>query len=249
MRSSVVADGHGRRSKGSPRRSLVTRLLRSSRSSYATFGFPMTRSPAARGRHGLRGPPSGGLLLFDTGFGFGNDELDARYHPKQVRRIEDALRRSASDSPRSTPSPTATSTPTTPVRTRAFPGVPIYVQPPSGRSPTRRSTRSSNGSTSRASRYEQIHGDHESCPTTSASLATPGHTPGHQSLAVRTAEGWSSSPARPATRPRSGRATRPRSRAARVRRTSDAYDRSIQRLRDLRSAGVRFGHDRRAWTA
>ena len=37
----------------------------------------------------------GGVLLFDTGFGFGNDELDA-YYRIQARRVPDALARPGS---------------------------------------------------------------------------------------------------------------------------------------------------------
>ena len=72
----------------------------------------------------------GGLLLFDTGFGFGNAELDERYHPHQARRVPDALRRGRDrDGRRSTPSSTATFMPTTPGQNAIFPGIPIYVQP------------------------------------------------------------------------------------------------------------------------
>ena len=53
----------------------------------------------------------------------------------------------------------------------------------------------------------------------SASIATPGHTAGHQSLVVDTDAGRSSLPARPATPPGSGSAIRTRSRAVAVRRT------------------------------
>src|SRR6187551_1021301 len=43
-----------------------------------------------RGGHGLCRPASGGVFLFDTGFGFGNAELDEVYRPTP-KRIADAL--------------------------------------------------------------------------------------------------------------------------------------------------------------
>jgi len=80
-------------------------------------------------------------------------------------------------------------------------------------------------------------------------LATPGHTPGHQSLvvdvvdgrtiiagqAVYTAGEWAGDPDA-----REGRSRAP---------DKAAYDRSIERLRRLDPARVYFGHDRRSWTA
>ena len=62
-----------------------------------------------------------GIVLFDTGFGFGNAELDAHYHP--VRRGGSPMpsARPGSRSTTSTPSRTATCTWTTPARTRRFP--------------------------------------------------------------------------------------------------------------------------------
>ena len=57
----------------------------------ATFRFP---DPGLAGRQGVvmgyAVRHTGGVLLFDTGFGFGDRELDATYHPKP-RRIRDAL--------------------------------------------------------------------------------------------------------------------------------------------------------------
>ena len=98
------------------------------------------------------------------------------------------------------------------------------------------------------SNYRHLTGDHDLSEDV-AIVATPGHTPGHQSLAVRTREGLVvlAGQACYTAAEWSGEATplEGRSRAPDV----TAYDRSIRRLRDLRSVGVRFGHDRAAWTA
>jgi len=95
-------------------------------------------------------------------------------------------------------------------------------------------------------RYELIATDYELLPGIRV-IATPGHTTGHQSLVVDTPQGanilcgqavyslgeWTGAPA----------AREGRSRAW----NRDAYDRSVQRLRDLAPARVYFGHDRRSW--
>ena len=92
----------------------------------------------------------------------------------------------------------------------------------------------------------QVDGDHILSDDITL-LATPGHTPGHQSLAVRTRAGlvtlagqacytaaeWAGDPT-----PLEGRSGAP---------DIDAYDRSIARLRALDSDVVRFGHDRETW--
>ena len=132
-----------------------------------TFEFPGDELPGLQGvvmgylvRH------RGGLLLFDTGFGFGNAELDERYHPKPVR-IEDALRIGRGGPGRDRrrrqlPPPRRPLA----ARTRRFRASRSTCRPPSGRSPTRRTTRSSNGSTSRARSTGSSRAT-RSCPTTS----------------------------------------------------------------------------------
>ena len=80
-------------------------------------------------------------------------------------------------------------------------------------------------------------------------MATPGHTPGHQSLAVRTPDGlvvlagqacYTAAEWAGTLTPLEGRSAAP---------DVDAYDRSIERLRRLGPSRVRFGHDRQSWTA
>ena len=79
-------------------------------------------------------------------------------------------------------------------------------------------------------------------------MTTPGHTPGHQSLAVETdgglillagqavytVEEWVGEPDE-----LEGRSSAP---------DREAYDRSTERLHALEPARVHFGHDRRSWS-
>ena len=213
-----------------------------------TFEFPDDELPGLQGvvmgylvRH------RGGLLLFDTGFGFGSAELDDRYHPKPVR-IADALKSIGVDIAEIDAVANCHLHADHSGQNAAFPGVPIYVQAAEWEIAHTTDHTILEWIDFDGSRYQQLLGD-EVVSEDVTLLATPGHTPGHQSLAVRTAEGlvvlagqacYTAAEWGGEETPLEGR-----SRSADV----EAYDRSIQRLRDLRSARVRFGHDRAAWTA
>ena len=94
-----------------------------------------------------------------------------------------SLRRSGSPSTRSTPSSTATSMPTTPART-PLPGHPDLC--PAGRVGDRPHDRAHDPRLDRLpdAPYEQHRGRSRPCEGIRV-VATPGHTPGHQSLASR----------------------------------------------------------------
>jgi N-acyl homoserine lactone hydrolase len=188
-----------------------------------------------------------GILLFDTGFGIGNAELDAYYKPR-ARRVDDALADVG----------VAVSDVGAVVNCHlhvdhagqnlAFPGVPTYVQPQEWEIAHTTEHTILEWIDYPGARYLQVAGDHEPVEGIRV-LATPGHTPGHQSLLVETDEGrtilagqavytageWAGNPD----------AREGRSRAPDV----AAYDRSIERLKALRPDRVLFGHDRAAWTA
>jgi N-acyl homoserine lactone hydrolase len=186
-----------------------------------------------------------GIVLFDTGLGAGDPELDARYHPRP-RPIDDVLR--AED-----------------LRTGdidvvvnchlhadhagqnvAFPGAPIYVQPAewaAARDPdyTVRSWVEGPGI-----EYRRLAGDRELMPGVRI-LSTPGHSPGHQSLLVETDEGptilagqalYSAGEWAGSAGAREGRTTA---------RDQPAYDRSVAKLKALDPVRVWFGHDRETW--
>jgi N-acyl homoserine lactone hydrolase len=213
-----------------------------------TFEFPGDELPGLHGvvmgylvRH------RGGLLLFDTGFGFGNAELDERYHPKPVR-IADALRSVGVDIAEIDAVANCHLHADHAGQNWSFEGTPIYVQAAEWEIAHTTDHTILEWIDFEGSRYEQLDGDRAISEDVTL-VATPGHTPGHQSLAVRTAEGLVvlAGQACYTAAEWAGEATplEGRSRAPDV----EAYDRSIQRLRDLRSARVRFGHDRAAWTA
>ena len=188
---------------------------------------------------------SGGIFLFDTGLGFGNEELDAVYHPVQ-RRIEDAL----ADAGIAIADVTAVANCHLHAdhagQNSAFPDVPIYVQATEWEIAHTTDHTILEWIDFPAARYIHLTGDHE--PFAGLRIvATPGHTPGHQSLAVDTDHGltvlvgqatytvdeWAGDPDE--LEGRSGAPDR------------DAYDRSTRRLHSLDPALVHFGHDRRSW--
>ena len=200
----------------------------------AEFRFP---EPELAGRRGVvmgyavRHPD--GILLFDTGFGFGNEELEETYHPVG-RPIAKVLRDAGIDGVTSRRSRTATSTPTMPARTARSRGAHPRPSRRNGSLPTRPTTRSSSGST----RPVRTLTSWSMATTTSRPairlIATPGHTRGHQSLAVDD-RGRRGGPCRPGllhggrVGGRSGRPRGPQQRPG----PRLQYDASIERLRAL----------------
>jgi N-acyl homoserine lactone hydrolase len=188
-----------------------------------------------------------GILLFDTGFGFGNAELDA-YYRIRARRIAGALGEVG----------IALGDIGAVVNCHLhvdhagqngdFRGVPIYVQPAEWEIAHTTDHTILDWIDVPGVSYVHLAGDHEPFEGIRI-VATPGHTPGHQSLVVETAAGrvviagqavytageWAGDPTA-----REGRSRAP---------DQVAYDRSIGRLRALDPAIVFFGHDRESWTA
>jgi len=214
----------------------------------ATFRFP---DPELAGRRGVvmgyAVRHSGGVLLFDTGFGFGDKELDETYHPV-TRRIEDALKDVGVAKDEVTAIVNCHLHVDHAGQNGAFPGVPIHVQPAErelARTPDHTIV---DWIDAPGTMYRQSAGDHAIAPAMRI-LATPGHTAGHQSLVVETDGGtvvlagqacytvgeWAGDP--DALDGRNGAPDQA------------AYDRSIEKLRALNPIRVHFGHDREAWVA
>jgi glyoxylase-like metal-dependent hydrolase (beta-lactamase superfamily II) len=198
---------------------------------------------------------SGGVFLFDTGFreAAPGDEPELRtYYEKYALRTRPL-------------GPTLVDAGVDPAEVTAvanchlhfdhsgqnalFPGIPIYVQPSelaAAREPDY--TLPEVYDFARA-RFEAVAGDHEVAPGIRI-FATPGHSPGHQSLVIDTPHGpillvgqavytrgeWAGIPGALV----GSNDTRPGADQA-------AYARSVERLRALRPRRVLFGHDRRGW--
>jgi len=187
----------------------------------------------------------GGIFLFDTGLGFGNEELEARYHPVQ-RRVGEAL----ADAGIAIADVTAVANchlhADHAAQNSAFPDVPIYVQGTEWEIAHTTEHTILEWIDFPAASYVRLTGDHEPFEGIRV-VATPGHTPGHQSLAIETDRGltvlagqavytvdeWVGEPDE-----LEGRSNAP---------DRAAYDRSFDRLHALEPALVHFGHDRRSW--
>jgi N-acyl homoserine lactone hydrolase len=211
-----------------------------------TFRFP---DPALQHRRGVVMGYAirhrGGIFLFDTGLGFGNKELEEAYHP-EPRRIGDVLEE-AGISPDDVTAVTnchlhADHSGQNP----AFPDRPIFVQAAEWELAHTTAHTVLEWIDFPNARYVQLTGDHEPFDGFRI-VATPGHTGGHQSLAVETGNGlvvlagqavytveeWAGTPDE-----FEGRSGAP---------DQAAYDDSLDRLRALEPERVFFGHDRRSW--
>ena len=186
-----------------------------------------------------------GVLLFDTGFGFGNPYLNDRYHPVP-RRMADVLGEADIRLADVDLIANCHLHPDHAGQNASFLQIPIHVQR------VELATVRAGGYTidewvdGPGVTYLEADGDHELLPGVRV-LATPGHSPGHQSLVVDQADGpvvlsgqavygldeWSVSPGR------NGRVTAP---------DRTEYDASVARLRAIDPIRVFFAHDRRPWS-
>ena len=186
----------------------------------------------------------GGVFLFDTGFG-SNNEL-AEYYRVRARALPEVLATAGVDLGEITAVANCHLHADHSGQNGHFPGIPIYVQPAEWAAAHEPDYTILEDIEFAGARYEQVAGDHEVAPG-SRIFATPGHSPGHQSVVVETPEGsvllagqavyshgeWSG-----IAGAREGVSTAP---------DQPEYARSVARLRALNPARVLFGHDRREW--
>ena len=190
---------------------------------------------------------TGGLVLFDTGFGFGSQLVNDRYQPR-ARRLDDALAGVGA---------TAAQVDTVvnchlhidhAGQNSGMPGIAIHAQPAEWELAKGGDHTILEWVDFPRASYRLRAGDYDLSPGIRV-LATPGHTAGHQSLAVETADGLSIL-AGQACYSRGEWAGDPLAREG-LSRAPDklAYARSLARLKSLRPARVYFAHDREVWTA
>jgi glyoxylase-like metal-dependent hydrolase (beta-lactamase superfamily II) len=190
----------------------------------------------------------GGVFLFDTGFAPPEPELETFYdaYRVQVRPILDAL----SDAGIARDQVTAIANCHLHLdhcgQNPLFPNVPIYVQPAEWAAANEADYTVTSAVDFPRARNLQVEGDHEPAPGIRI-FATPGHSPGHQSLLVETPDG---------ALLLAGQAVYSRGEWAGIDGARDgsidapdrpAYARSVAMLRALNPKRVLFGHDRRGW--
>jgi N-acyl homoserine lactone hydrolase len=185
-----------------------------------------------------------GLLLFDTGIGFGDPDVDAAYRPT-VRSVPALLREAGLDPADVIAIATSHLHFDHCGQNLAFPDVPIHVQAAEYDAAHGPEYTIPGWVDFPDARYELHDGEAELVPGVGI-VPTPGHTPGHQSLVVDGADGTRTILAGQAVYTRaewegsddaasSGLPSAP---------DPDAYRASAARLRTLEPDVVLFGHDR-----
>jgi len=169
-----------------------------------------------------------GIVLVDTGIGSGNDWIDLHYQPRG-RAIGDALR-SANLDPAAVRMVINTHMHFDHTgQNSSFPGIPIIVQQAEWDIAWDEGHTVTEWLDFEGARYERVSGDIEVAPHVRV-LATPGHTPGHQSVSLETAEGLALIVGQAAQDARAF--------------ASGEGDPSVRRLRELNAERIHFSHER-----
>ena len=169
-----------------------------------------------------------GLVLVDTGIGEGNAWIEENYRPR-VRDVREALVGAKLDPDGVRAIVNSHLHFDHCGQNRAFPGVPIHVQRTELDLARRGDHTIVEWVDFVGARYEPVDGGREIVEGVSV-LATPGHTPGHQSVTVRAGDGLVLIVGQAAQDARSFA-------------TGEA-DASVQRLRALNADRIHFSHDR-----
>jgi glyoxylase-like metal-dependent hydrolase (beta-lactamase superfamily II) len=186
-----------------------------------------------------------GTFLFDTGFGFGSSELDDHYSVR-ANHLPEVLGAAGIAMAEITALANCHLHADHSGQNLLFPGVPIHVQPAEWAIAHTLDYTIVDWIDFPDATYVETAGDHEPAPGIRI-FATPGHSPGHQSVVVETNRGllllvgqavyshgeWSG-----IAGAREGLS---------VARDQPAYRASVARLRALNPKRVLFGHDRRGW--
>lgn len=185
-----------------------------------------------------------GVLLFDTGFGFGSQELDERYHPT-CRPMADVLGEAAIRKSEIDLIANCHLHADHAGQNATFPGIPIHVQRAELAIARAGDYTILEWVDGPGVQYLEADGDHDLVPGIRV-MATPGHSPGHESLVVDQPDGpvvlsgqavygldeWRG------THGREGRTSA---------RDQAAYGASLERLRAIEPSRVLVAHDRRPW--
>ena len=195
---------------------------------------------------------SGGVFLFDTGFAQPEPELDEFYGRWQVRirSLPDVLAEAGILPAEVTAIANCHLHVDHAGQNARFPDVPIYVQPEEWAAAHEPDYTVATVFSFPGARFALIGGDHEVAPGIRL-IATPGHSPGHQSLVLGSGADPGHGPTLLA-----GQAVYTRGEwigapdameGASSAQDVAAYRRSVARLRSLNPRRVLFGHDRRGW--
>lgn len=185
-----------------------------------------------------------GTFLFDTGFGSSTEV--AEYYKVRARQLPEVMAAAGVDPAEITAIANCHLHADHSGQNSRFPGVPIHVQPAEWAAAHEPDYTVLEDIEFAGARYEQVAGDHEVAPGIRI-YATPGHSPGHQSLVVDAPDGpillvgqavythgeWTGLACA-----REGISTAP---------DRPAYLRSVARLRAVNPKRVLFGHDHRGW--
>jgi len=169
-----------------------------------------------------------GIVLVDTGVGQGDAWVDENYRPR-VRDVREALAAAQLDQDSVRAIVNSHLHFDHCGQNRAFPGIPIHVQQAELDLALREGHTVVEWVDFPDARYEAVEGDREIVEGVSV-LATPGHTPGHQSVTVRAGDGLVLIVGQAAQDARSFA-------------TGEA-DASVRRLRELNADRIHFSHDR-----
>ena len=195
---------------------------------------------------------AGGVFLFDTGFreaAPGDDpELNAFFekYALRTRPLPEVLAAAGIDIAEVTAVANCHLHFDHSGQNALFPGIPIYVQPPELAAAREPDYTLPDVYDFPGARFELVAGDHEVAPGIRI-FATPGHSPGHQSLVIASPDGplllvgqavYSRGEWIGLADAREGASSA---------RDHEAYSRSIARLKALRPKQVLFGHDSRGW--